>query len=454
MSSGSEAILPVGSAGSLAPERQRGQRIVYSAAAAAGAQVVVVGSSLALVPLLMAHLGVAGYGAYATLMVIPSLLQSSDLGLGNTLIGDVARARSADSSDLARIITNATTALMLVGITALPLMVLLVPLLVGWIQDDQASAMLAELRSAATWLAVMLALGIPASVGSRIASGFERTWMVSVAAALSSLLGLVGAWLAVAVRPSIVTAVLCVGGSVLVVNCGLTGFVLIGQARSMVRLTAVQKSAVKSALRSGGLFLVLGVASALCTQLDMVIVASILGPEDAAVYSLCAKLFLLGPLAASFGLTPLWPAMANAIGARDAVWVRHAFWRAIRISSIVNTLWVAACLLGASVVVEIWTGGRVSHLPWLLLSASALWTLMNSLVGPLAVLLNAAHVVLPQVLGAVAMTLLNIVTSIFLTRSMGVSGPIWGSILGQLVAMLPFSALAARRLLRRIDQGI
>jgi len=80
------------------------------------------------------------------------------------------------------------------------------------------------------------------------------------------------------------------------------------------------------------------------------------------------------------------------------------------------------------------------------------WVIMNTVNGPLAMLLNGANAMGFQATCAVAMAVANVAISVFLVYRIGVAGAVWGSIIAQVVFILVPSAWYVPRLLRRLPQ--
>ncbi len=194
----------------------------------------------------------------------------------------------------------------------------------------------------------------------------------------------------------------------------------------------------------------LGVTGAAAYQADIIIVVALRGAEAAAQYSIVMRVFMIGPLLAGFFLTPLWAAFADAFARDDQLWVRHALRRAVVMTGLVNAVWVGISLLTVGPLIRLWSDSELDRVPTSLVLGFSAWAMMSTLSGPLAVLLNAAHVVRAQVFGSIAMAVTNVSVSIVLTHSMGVAGPVWGSVAAQGLVMLPVTGWAAARLLGRL----
>jgi O-antigen/teichoic acid export membrane protein len=102
-------------------------------------------------------------------------------------------------------------------------------------------------------------------------------------------------------------------------------------------------------------------------------------------------------------------------------------------------------------VLHIWVGDAV-HPTFILMLGLGLWLAMNTITGPLAMLLNGANAMGFQAVCAILMAVGNVAISVFLVNRIGVSGAVWGSVIAVAVfELLPLSWYVPR-LLRRLRQ--
>ena len=87
--------------------------------------------------------------------------------------------------------------------------------------------------------------------------------------------------------------------------------------------------------------------------------------------------------------------------------------------------------------------------PISLLIAFALWNVYSLALTQCSYLLNAASIVGPQIGMATAMALVNIPLSIELTRRIGLSGPLYGSLISHVL----FAGIPTVFLVRRVLRG-
>ena len=86
----------------------------------------------------------------------------------------------------------------------------------------------------------------------------------------------------------------------------------------------------------------------------------------------------------------------------------------------------------------------------LLLVGLGTWTIMNTLNGPFAMLLNGANVVGFQAACSTLMAIANVAISIYLVQRIGVSGAVYGSVISQFFLVLIPQLWYVPRLLRRL----
>jgi O-antigen/teichoic acid export membrane protein len=97
---------------------------------------------------------------------------------------------------------------------------------------------------------------------------------------------------------------------------------------------------------------------------------------------------------------------------------------------------------------RVWVGAQL--LPSVgLLAAFAVWTVYSLAMTQVSFLLNAAQVVGPQVIMALSMTAANLGLSLYLTRHVGITGPLIGSLAAHIVFSGVPAVMLAVRVLRR-----
>jgi O-antigen/teichoic acid export membrane protein len=136
-------------------------------------------------------------------------------------------------------------------------------------------------------------------------------------------------------------------------------------------------------------------------------------------------------------VSPLWPAYGEAQARRDLPWIRRTLRRSLLLAAAVS---VPAALLLALVhrpVIRLWVGPQIQPTFWLIIGIAA-WTVMGSIGNALAMFLNGLHVFRFQVIIGLSMAIANLALSIWLARTIGLPGVIWGTVISYgLLTIIP-----------------
>jgi O-antigen/teichoic acid export membrane protein len=428
---------------------ERYRRVALSAFSSGFARFASVVAALVVIPLSVRYLGSSRYGLYATITAMGGLVGFADLGIGNGLVSMIAEAHGRDDRRAAARATS-TAFFFLLGL-ALVLGVAFVAVypFVPWpslFNIGGRGATEAGAASAAFVLGVLLAL--PLGIVQRAEIGLQESFVASLWQAVGSMLGLAGVVAAIVAGASLPVLVLAVALAPIAALAG-NGLDLFLRRRRWLtpRLRDVDWHTGITLLRIGVLFFVLQIAMAVAFESDAIVLAQIRGPDAVTVYSVTLRVFLLLPALLSFALTPLWPAYGEAISRGDISWVTTTFRHSIRLCLAVSLPAAALLLVVARPAIQLWAGVTA---PYSLLAAAAVWTVLLSLSGALSMFLNGARVIRIQIVLALMMMASNLALSIELTRRIGISGVVWGTVIAQSVVVLAPCALVARRTLLRL----
>jgi O-antigen/teichoic acid export membrane protein len=428
--------------------RERWRRVWRAAFGAAAFRGVSMVGTFITVPLVLGELGTVQFGVFVLVTQLATLLLFSDLGLGNGLVSSLTGAIAVGDRERARSLVSSTWYLLIAVAVAGGAAFAVAYPLTPWpavlgVEEARAS----DVNAAVLVFAVLFLLGVPASIAQKVHLARQEGLQANLWQALGAMLTIVATVACVVASASLPWFVAAaVGGSVVagLVNCAwlFTRVKDVKPDRHTVRRTTLRFMA-----GSGALFLVLGVAGAVAYQTDALVISHILGPADVTTYNIALRLFVIPGLAMSFVLAPLWPAFSDAFARHDMAWVRQTMRRALIWGAAVNLPIAVLLVLFGRPLVDLWLGSSKVELPWLLLVSFGLWTALNALSGPFAMLFNGAHVVRFQVVCAMAMAVTNVVLSIMLTRWLGVAGPVLGSAIAQTVCILIPYSIYLRKLL-------
>jgi O-antigen/teichoic acid export membrane protein len=429
--------------------RERWRRIWRAAFGAAAFRGVSMAGTFVTIPLVLDQLGPTRFGLFVLVTQLATLLVFSDLGLGNGLITALARARANADAQQARELVSSAWALLLVVAAGGGVLFALVFPFVSWSAvlgvDDVGSGVVSM---SVLVFGVLFLVGVPASIAQKVHLACQEGLQANAWQTLGAVLTIAGTVLCVTASASVPWFVAAaVGGSV--VSGAANTFWLFRQHPELrPGRRYVTRGRTRFVAGSGVLFLLLGVAGAVAYQTDALVISHVLAPADVTTYSLALRMFAIPGLAVSFVLAPLWPAFGDAFARRDDAWVRKTLRRAVTWGAAVNIPGALLLVLFGQGLVDLWVGQGEVEMPTLLLVSFGLWTVINTVSGPLAMLLNGAHVVRFQVVCAVAMAVVNLPLSIVLTEWLGIAGPVLGSAIAQSLCIVVPSLVYTSRLLR------
>ena len=406
--------------------------------------------AVAIVPVLVRLLGAEGFGIWFTVTSATAVVGFADLGISNGLVTLIAAASArGDDEAVASYVSSAFFTLALLGTTLFSAFLLVSPH-VDWAGLlNVAGEHRASVRPAVTALAAAICISMPLGVAQRVHMAYQEGFLSSLYAGLGVLLGLALALAAAVADAGLVVVVAAtLAGPALV---SLVNFaVLFGRRRPRLlpRLGSATAATARRVVRSGGLFLVLGLAVALGYESDLVVLSRVLGPEAVTAYAAPMRLFALMPMIAGYLITPLWPAYGDALARGDVGWARTTFRRSVMVAAVLN---VPAALVLVAVgrpLVERLVPGVSPSLP-LLLTLGA-WAILSTINIPFAMFLNGAHVVRLQLGCALLMATTNLPLSVVLAREIGITGPILATVITTSAFVLLPVAVFLRRYFARL----
>ena len=438
---------------------ERYRRIAWSTLLSTIARFVGMGTGFIAVPLVAGYLGEQRYGMWLTMSALVGALGPLDLGIGLGVLTVVSDAYGRDDRDSARRAIS-TGAVMLSLIALLVIAGLAVAyFVVPWdrlFNVDPVKFPLAasEAGPSASIMVFAFALGLPLSMIGQIQLAHQNGYISSAWAIVGNLASFAALMVLIvyhASLPLLVVALTCVG----LVPAILNGLILFRWHRPWLRprLSDVDFRAGRALLKTGSFFVVLQLSGLVAYQLDNFVIDQILGPGAVQEYAIPTKLFTLAPTILSFVLLPMWPAYREAMAHGDAAWVKRNLRRSLILAATFNIPSSLLLILFGPWIMSVWLSvGHVQvHPTTLLLVGLALWTIMNTVNGPFAMLLNGANVIGFQAVCAILMAIANVAISVYLVGRIGVSGAVYGSVIAQFFFVLIPQIWFIRRLLRRLE---
>jgi O-antigen/teichoic acid export membrane protein len=412
-------------------QKGRNRKTVDTAATSLLARIVTIGVALASVRLSIHYLGAARYGLWATIMSVAAFLVFSDLGIGNATINRMSAALvSGDQERSLKEISSASVVLAGIAIFLAVLGVALLPV-VPWDRVYNVSGRAAAEAGPSTLVYVFcFALLLPLGLVQKVQLGFQDGAIANLWLTAGNILGLV--LLLVFIRlglglPWLVLAL--AGGPLFTTSLNWMQEFFWSRPWLRPRRRAVDFRVGVGLGRTGLLFLGLQVAGVVAFSSDNLVAAQVLGPVAVAQYSVTQRIFLVLPGLVSVAAVSLWPAYGEALIHGDRMWIRRTLSRSVLVG-VGATIVVSLVILASSSVVFGFLIGPSLMPPTSLMVGFAVWAALFAFGNMVSMLLNAANVILFQLVAASAMAITSITLKIEFAHAFGVSGIIWGTVLG------------------------
>ena len=432
--------------------KERLRRAALTTMAAGAAKAIGLLTSLVSVPLTYRYLGAERYGIWMVLISIIAAMSFADLGIGNGLMNAVSEAYGKDDRRLAR--EHVTSALVLMLCIAAFLTVVGAfgyPFL-PWLRvfNVKSQAVAAEGARAFLVLYASFVINIPLGVITRAQAGLQKGYASQIVSACGSILSLGGMLLVILLHASLAWLVFASVFAGILATL-FNGWILFREHPWLLPSRhAYRGSSANKILKLGLMFFVLQCAYTLAFTSDNIVIAQILGVTAVAVYAVPQKLFSFVSMVVSLAINPLWPAYGEAIARGDVAWVRRVFFGSLWLTLAVTVPVCTLLALAGPWILRV-AVGKSLHAPMSLLVVLALWGVVSTVSTAFSMLLNGAGVLKVQTMIAVVASLSNLALSIYLTRRLGVVGVCLGSIVTQLLIMLPVSLVLIRNLFRRLE---
>jgi O-antigen/teichoic acid export membrane protein len=426
---------------------QRHRRAAWASVTSVGSKLASVITILVTAPLTIRYLGMERYGMWMTIAAAVAMLSSSDLGIGNGLMTLIAETHGLNDRDSARRYVGSAMAMLSAVAASILLITLLVYPYLRWSSLIRVTSpeALRDLGPTFLVLIVCFAINMPLGISNRVLTGYQEGYLANLWAILGSVLALAAVLVAVHLHMGLPWLVMgFTGGPVLAMAMNFLW--LFGNNRPWLRptLSDVHADSTRRLFSMGILFFILQTSLAVGFQSDSIVIAHLLGAEKVAQYSLTARLFSLCGVVLNFIIVPLWPAYGEAAAKGDRAWLMRTFRRSLLFSISFSVVTNLLLVFTGRLILRLWIGPQV--VPTLaLLIGLAICQSLQAITNTFSILLNGLKIMRFQAICFSTMAVVNILCSIALTRRIGISGVVYGSIIAQVLCfMLPAAVLAPR----------
>jgi O-antigen/teichoic acid export membrane protein len=401
------------------------------------------------VPLTLKYLGTERYGLWMAISSAIMILGFSDLGINNGLLNGIAQAHGKGDRELARRYVSSA----FFSLTAVAILIgVIFAVVYRWIPWGSVFRVtspraIAEGGPAMAAFTACFLCTIPAGIATRVQLGYQEGFTANLWTSLGSVLSLLSLLIVIRAHGSLLWLVLAMAGAPIVSLIGNGAYVLAQRPWLCPSWSHVKADVTRSLLRSGLVFLVLQLAIAIGFSSDNLVLVRVLGPDAVTQYSVPSRLFSVVAMLCSMLMAPLWPAYGEALARKDHAWARRALIRALVLSAGVSLVMSSLLVVFGPALIHWWAGPSITpSRPFVL--GLGFWGVLAAMSSAPAAFLNGVGRISFQAVVASIATPVNIGLSVFLTHRIGVPGVLFGSILSQMLIVLPPYYVYIRRYLR------
>jgi O-antigen/teichoic acid export membrane protein len=413
------------------------------------ARVIAMLTPLVTVPLTLGYLGQERYGLWQTIVSFGGLLAFTDLGLGNGILTQVSRANGQEDKALAmRIVSSAF--FMLLGMAGLFLILFcLCSPFIHWSKVFNTATPLAaaEAGPAMTVFIVCFALNIPMAMVQKVQAAYQQGFNSNLWQSAGNLAAL-GVVIAVVYGRMSLPMMLVGLSGVPVLFTALNAATYFGRQNPWLRPRRqhFHWHTAKKLLHTGSSFLVISILMCIGMGADNLITAQMLGPNAVAQLSVPVRLTMPLVAVAQMLYMPMWSANGEAIARGEIAWVRQAVAKMTKLTILFTGTGALVVILLGPWAVGLLTRHTLTTNYWLLSGLGA-WAILVAAVGPNFMVLNAAHVLRPQILIYTIFLIFSLPAKIWLASRIGIEGIVWaGVVIHFFVVFLPLRILVRHTL--------
>ena len=381
------------------------------------------------VGLTLPYLGAERFGVWMTIAGFTGILSFLDLGVGNALTNKVAHAATLeDRHALSGLISGGLGFLFVVGVCVVLILILLTYLL-PWeilikVKDE---SLYIELQQVLLLFCILFGMQVVSNGFHRVFAGLQRAFESHLISAIGSGVSLICILMVANAKGGLLLLLASTFGIQVIV-----GFFLIFMLRrmgylDMKNLLEKIKKTTPELLQTGSLFLILQIGVMISSGIDILLISSVLGAEQVAIFAVVQRLFQFSTQPLGILNAPLWSAYADADARREKKFIKKTLILSLKNTGIFATTAAVFLIIFGDIIISAWTNKAIQA-PILLLIAYGVWAIFEAVGNALGVFLNGCGIIRPQVVNVIIFSVISIFVKFYALKYYGVEAMIFGLI--------------------------
>jgi len=415
----------------------RGGRAKLAISTSLVSRIVTTVVSFVVLPISIRYLGNEGYGLMTTITAVVGWLQFTNMGIGlglqNALTEEVAKGDKQGQKEL---VSTAVISLCAIGLILLAAGLIIFPQ-VRWdrVFPPTTSRFTAEIP----WTVLTVFFGFVSTIVlgfvSPIYAARQELHIASLQGMVTSVLTLLGTFVAVHFRWGLLGLTLCTIGVTALIQWSFALWTLYGRGLKELRPAwfSMTRLAASRVYRTGISFLLLQICNIAFFQIDAFLIAHFLTVDQVTPYSVAQKVFLQTSGLFAIVTGSLWAAYGNAKAQGDFAWIRRTHGQMRKVFLLFFGGLALFMIVAGHKLLQLWVGPAAAP-STLLIAGVALYFIAREWTALHAMLLNGLNIVRPQVWNLLLTAIITLALDIYLVTRLGPLGLAMGGFVAFSVA--------------------
>lgn len=384
--------------------------------------------NLSLIPLTLDLLDPLKYGLWITIITVFNWINIFDIGLGNGLRNECAKAFAQNDYTRAKYLISSAYALLFLIITGILIVLGITWSHINWYKAFNTTGIVfPQLNTLLIFVVFSLAISFVVKLITNILTADHKPAIASSIYTISNLIIL----LLFLVFPDFYDgSILRIGLTYVSIPLGILTIVSIILFTSTYKqispnLAYVNNNYFKDLLGIGSQFFIIQIAVLIVFQTDNFIITHVLSPSEVTPYSIIFRYFGIIIMGFNLFLTPLWSAYTDAYTRMEYSWLKKTFQKTLYLLT-PTTFLIFAFLIFAKKAIRLWIQQDLLYTDSLLIGM-AIYAFINVWNNIFAYFLNGIGKIKIQIWTSIFAAIINIPLSIVFARLWGNSGVIFAS---------------------------
>lgn len=366
--------------------------------------------------LILGYLGVTLYGLWVTITSVISWMSSGDLGIGNGLRNELAKAYGeGDVEKQKKLISSAFITMVKIAGVLLVVIVVLSEIFF------RTNILTEEVRIAMYITSVFFCLNLILGVSQSVALGYQKSWLTSLTTCETQVALILGVVIVdlIGISANLNFYAIVNGVCTTIPNIIL---ILILKHNGINVITIdknnIEPQIVKPIMNVGIQFFGIQLCGVILYSTDSLIINKLISSEMVTKYEVITKIYNTGNSLFSILLIAFWSGVTFHLAKNDIIWIKNKIKELLGIWAIYSVgVFIVSILFNW--IIRIWLGSEAIEYEWQLIVLFGLYSSMTAFSAIFVNVLNGMGVIKLQFILAIIAAIINIPLSIFLARNMG-----------------------------------